>query len=310
MAIRKTPKLLYKYRAFSALTVDLLVSDKVFFADPQTFNDPLDSKPIITADLTLDQLKLTVRTLMERRLVAEMTTAARSIKYRGPKTIDHIDRLSRQEVEGMMADIAYHATNPDYEGEFSENHRWLLGHQLQTELMKQYDRGILSFAERNSCPLMWSHYGDQHNGLCIGYRVPMPPPDDLHKVKYGGSRLVEASRVAGMLNDDVHARAEVDAAVFLRKAGDWRYEKEWRLIGERGLVDSPLELADVTFGFRCLDSVKATVIKALEGRSEPVKFYEMREIHGTFRLKRIAIDTEELAHHYPRRARDASDAFS
>lgn len=190
MVTKKTPKRLYKYRGFSALTVDLLVSDKIFFADPHTFNDPLDSKPIVTPDLTLEQLKLTVRTLMERRLVAEMTTAARSIKYRGPKTIEHIDRLSRQEVEGMMADIAYHATNPDYEGDLSDNHRWLLGHQLQTELMKQYDRGILSFAERNSCPLMWSHYGDQHNGLCIGYEVPTPPPDALHRVRYGGIPIV------------------------------------------------------------------------------------------------------------------------
>lgn len=96
-----------------------------------------------------------------------MNAAARSIKYRSPRTIQHIDRLGRYEVERTLAEIAHRATDPDHGADQSDNHRWLLEQQLQTELMKQYDRGILSLAERNSCPLMWSH-GEQHHGLCIG----------------------------------------------------------------------------------------------------------------------------------------------
>jgi hypothetical protein len=84
---------------------------------------------------------------------------------------------------------------------------------------------------------MWSHYGDQHHGVCIGYSVPSDVGEDLHKVKYGGKRLVDASQVVAMLD--------------LRKAASWRYEQEWRLIGLRGLQDSPLELEEVIFGMRC-----------------------------------------------------------
>lgn len=305
----QAPKRLYKYRAFSALTVDLLVSDKIYFADPASFNDPLDTKPCINPDLPVDQLEHTLRKLIENRVSAEMTAAAKAIMYRGPKTLDHIQRHSKRQAERAIADIAYNATNPEYSAISPSPQIQLLTYQLQSELIQAYGKGVLSLAARNSCPLMWSHYGDQHHGLCIGYEVPMDAQENLHKVEYGGSRLIDASKVAAMLNANDAARKEVDAAVLLRKAQDWRYEKEWRLIGRRGLSDSPLELTDVTFGTRCMNSVKHTVIKALEERDKPIKMYEMREIYGTFKLKRFALNEQELTASYPNRARSAAEYF-
>ncbi|MEE4917616.1 DUF2971 domain-containing protein [Pseudomonas alliivorans] len=305
----EAPKRLYKYKAFSALTVDLLVSDKIYYADPVSFNDPLDTKPCINPDLPVDQLEHTLRILIENRISAEMKAAAKAIMYRGPKTIDHIQRHSKRQAERIIADIAYNATNPEYSAISPNTQIKLLTYQLQVELIQAYGKGVLSLAARNSCPLMWSHYGDQHHGLCIGYEVPLDVQENLHKVAYGGSRLIDASKVAAMLNADDAARKEVDASVLLRKAQDWRYEKEWRLIGSRGLSDSPLELTDVTFGTRCIDSVKHTVIKALEGRDKPIKMYEMREIYGTFKLKRFALNEQELTVSYPHRARSAAECF-
>ena len=305
----EAPKRLYKYRAFSALTVDLLVSDKIYYADPASFNDPLDTKPCINPDLPVDQLEHTLRILIENRISAEMKAAAKAIMYRGPKTIDHIQRHSKRQAERIIADIAYNATNPEYSTISPNPQIKLLTYQLQIELIQAYGKGVLSLAERNSCPLMWSHYGDQHHGICIGYEVPLDVQENLHKVTYGGSRLIDASKVAAMLNADDGAQKEVDASVLLRKAQDWRYEKEWRLIGRRGLTDSPLELTDVTFGTRCIESVKHTIIKALEGRDKPIKMYEMREIYGTFKLKRFALNKQELTASYPHRARSATECF-
>lgn len=156
---------------------------------------------------------------------------------------------------------------------------------------------------------MWSHYGGQHHGLCIGYSAPPDIRDNLNKVRYGGSRLVEASAVAAMLAGSPDARDKVDAAVLLRKAGNWRYEREWRLIGQSGLVDSPLVLEEIIFGMRCLPSVKHTVVKALEGRIKPVKFYEIRETRGTFRLRRHPLGSRELRVSYPRDNRSICEAF-
>lgn len=305
---KNIPRRLYKYRAFSSLTLDLLVSDHVYYADPSTFNDPLDTRPSLKIDLAVAELEKILSRFVERRANVEMSAAAKTIKYRGPKTMDHIKRHSRRQAEQLIAEISYNATNPEYDSD--DLQPFLLGRNIEVELLRQYDKGIVSLAERATCPLMWSHYGNQHHGVCIGYSVPERTASDVHKVRYGGSRLVEASKVAAMLAGIDAARDQVDETVLLRKAGSWRYEREWRLIGQRGLQNSPLELEEVIFGMRCEVSVKYAVVKALEGRGGQVKFYEMREVPGTFLLKKYALnDDDELFVHLPRRSLSTHEAF-
>ena len=286
------PRRFYKYREFNDNTLDMLVSDKVFYADPSTFNDPLDSRPSVRGDLSEDALENTLRTLIERRIRAEMTAAAKTIKYKGPKTITHIERHSRQRADSCIKKIRQFIEYEDPDIIVQADH--LLRTEIEEELLLRYDKGIVSLAGQETCPLMWSHYGDQHRGICIGYSLPDDATVDIHKVKYGGSRRVKASDVAAMLQDDDAAQREVDGAVLLRKANSWSYEQEWRLIGPLGLQDSPFVLELVIFGMRCKDSTKYVVMKALENREKSVKFYNMRTIAGTFDLKPSELGYDNL----------------
>lgn len=301
------PRRLFKYRAFNNLTLDIIIADNLFYADPSTFNDPLDTRPSLNTDLLVSDLERALRKLVERRVGAEIEAAAKTIRYKGPKTLDHISRLSRSQADRAISEVNYNASDPSYEME--DPLRYLLGHELEKELLLQYDKGIVSLAQRATCPLMWSHYGDQHRGVCIGYSVPSDAQHDLHKVEYGGKRLVDASKVLAMLDGDKDAGLKVDEAVLLRKAASWRYEQEWRLIGERGLQNSPLELEEIIFGMRCTQAVKYAVIAALDNRRRPVRFYEMHELHGTFNLKKYALDDGEMRAFLPRRSRDTQEAF-
>lgn len=307
MAKRKVPERLYKYRTFSNRTLDALIADQVFFADPSTFNDPLDTKPTLDTDIDADALAAILSRLVEQRVNAEMSAAAKTIRYRGPKTISHIAAHSRRRAEQVVAEIRYHATNPEYDIE--DPARFLFGQYVEEELLRRYGKGIFSLAERADCPLMWSHYGDQHKGVCIGYSIPARAAGDLHKISYGGSRLIAASAVAAMLDGDEEARHQVDEAVLTKKAVDWRYEREWRLVGPRGPHDSPLEMEEVVFGMRCSHTVKFAIVKALTGRSRPVRFYEIRERHGRFLLGRYTLDVDELSASLPRRALEMHDHF-
>jgi Protein of unknown function (DUF2971) len=302
------PRRLYKYRTFSSLTLDMLVADVIYFADPSSFNDPLDTKPSLNTDVGADVLESILKRLFEQRISAEMAVAAKSIRYSGPKTLEHIERLTHKETEKLLADIRYSATDPNYE--VANPAQYLLGQYVEKELLRRYDRGVFSLAERANCPLMWSHYGDQHRGLCLGYSVPATAADNLHKIKYGGSRLVDASAVAAMLDGDVAARRKVDEAVLLRKAADWRYEKEWRLLGPRGSQDAPLELEEVIFGMRCTEPVKYAVTEALANRGRPVRFGEIQVQSGRFLLAKRALDTDELSAFYPRRGRAIEETFA
>lgn len=304
------PRRLYKYRPFNNLTLEMLVVDKLFFADPSSFNDPLDSRPTLNIDCSVEDLEVAARKLISARFRAELTIAAKTIKYRGPKTMEHIEKLVRLQETQIINDIRYNATNPAYDEEgVDDPYSLLLGDLVQEELLRQYGKGIVSLAERATCPLMWSHYGDQHHGICIGYSVPIDVAIDVHRVCYGGDRSVSASDVLKMVQKDEDARKRVDAAVLFRKARDWRYEKERRLIGLRGLRDSLLELEEITFGIRCKDAVKYAVRSALEGRSRAVRFYEMHEVPGTFKLKRYAFENEQMDTWFPRRARGVHEAF-
>ena len=285
------PKRLYKYRALTNRTLDMIVSDEVYFADPKSFNDPLDSRPSLEVNVDSNKLEAVFRWLVERRINAEKTAAAKSIRFKGPRTMDQIERLSRRHADRVLKEIEYDASHPEYGGE--KHKRFRLKHSIEEELLCQYDTGIMSLAERSTCPLMWSHYGDQHRGICIGYSVPDRVADDVHKVKYRGGRLVQVYKLAAMLEGSESARRDVDEAVLLRKAGSWYYEREWRLIGPLGLARSPLEMEEIVFGMRCKGSTKYAVMKALEDREHEVKFFEMHEVPGTFGLKRRALHYDD-----------------
>ena len=297
---KQIPKRLYRYQPFSGRTLDMIVSDTIHYSDPAAFNDPLDAKPSLDPNLKNAELVEIVRTLVEQRTRAEMSAAAKTMKVGGDKAINHIRRSSRREANRVIAEIEYNATNTDYDVE--EHKRSLLRQEIEFELLRRYDRGIVALAERSDCPLMWSHYGDEHGGICIGYSVPDDAAADTHQVNYGGGRLVRASDVFAMLSDSASAHEQVDEAVLLRKAESWCYEREWRLIGPRGLHNSPLELEEITFGLKCKGSAKYITMKVLKGRERSVEFYEMREEFGTFELRKCELTyDDEMFVHFPRR---------
>jgi hypothetical protein len=70
-----------------------------------------------------------------------------------------------------------------------------------------------------------------------------------------------------------------------------------------------LELEEITFGMRCAATVKYAIVKALENRSRPIKFYEIRQRHGTFLLRKYALNTDELTAELPRRSRSIFEDF-
>jgi hypothetical protein len=305
-ANEERPKHVYKYRAFSHHTLDMLVEDRLYFADPITFNDPLDTKPRLDPDIDNQALERVLELLVVQRVEAELKAAAKTIRYKGPKTLDHIARQSQSAFKRRLEDLRYHATNPDITA--ADPLQLLLAGEVEAELLRRYNKGIVALGARADCPLMWSHYGDQHNGICIGYSIP----DDatVHRVRYDAAPLVKASLVEAMLDGEADAQGQVDEAVLLRKAPDWKYENEWRLIGDRGAQDNPLELSEVVFGLRCPTAVQFTVFRALEKRQQGLDFSTIYRRSGTFDLVKSPLDTDELCVSLPRRSRDVLDWFS
>lgn len=300
------PKRLFKYRAFNNLTLDMIIADNLYYADPSTFNDPLDTRPSLYNDLPVSDLERAIRQLVEQRVSAEMKAAARTIRYKGPKTRDHIGRLSRLQADQAISEISYNADDPSYE--MDDPHQFLLSRCLEKELLLQYEKGIVSLAERANCPLMWSHYGDQHHGVCIGYSVPSDVQNDLHRVKYGGKRLVDASKVLAMLDGEGRSSSGRPGR---------SVAKSGKLAIRAGMAfDRAARAARLPAGARRGDLRNALQRSreirhhhALDDRRRPVRFYEMHEIRGTFNLKKLPLDDGEMRAFFPRRSRDIHEAF-
>lgn len=109
-------------------------------------------------------------------------------------------------------------------------------------------------------------------------------------------------------HNDVDASDDLDRDVLLRKARGWGYEREWRLIGDQGIQDSPLLLKEIIFGLRCPSSVKHAVVRALEGRDKPVQFYEIYEVRSRYVLQRRELDLDEPTL-LPRTAESGEEIF-
>ena len=306
----KYPKIFYKYRPMNNQTLAMLVEDNIFYADPRTFNDPLDCRPVLEVDLEVNSLENVLRELLTKRLFESFSAAAKAFRRKGPNTDKYIEHLINQEILKEFDEIEYYSEDSDYGHDINVTKKRLLRSYIERELLKRYNRGIFSLAERSNCPLMWSHYGDQHRGLCIGYSVPDDIRHELHQVKYGGNRILLASTVKLMLEGDNDAARQVDEAVLLRKAPAWKYEKEWRLTGVQGLQNSYMELKEIIFGMRHDHAVRYTIFKALEQRNNSIQYYEITEKSKNFSLKKSRFFFDEICSHYPVNNRSLLNEFS
>jgi len=294
----EVPDRLYKYRGFNDDTIEMLTCDRIFYADPSSFNDPLDCKPTVHADIPNDKLEKILEHFIRERLSEQMNVAAKSLKYKGPKIRDHIKKHSDKQAQRILIDTReyakYYAEESIYGGAPEALHTKELCWKIKEELLMRYERGIFCLTSEATCPLMWSHYGDEHRGVCLGYSVTPYAKDQLYKVDYESGRRIMASDIAAMIDGNEAALHRVDKAALLTKAPAWAYEHEWRLIGKHGLQSSRLKLEEVIFGLRCPHHVKFTIVKALEKREQPAQFLEICSEPDTFKLEKQSVDTDEL----------------
>jgi Protein of unknown function (DUF2971) len=310
LMMKQRNRTFYRYRAFNTATLQSLCNDTLYFSPPGMFNDPLDCSPTVECDSTNDQLRGLLEGLIQRRVSAEILSSLKEGKLRGKKAAAHASKWAVAEAKRELADIAYHATNPDYAVSVDEAEGWLLTSEIEREILRYYERGVCCFSTTCTSPLLWSHYGDQHQGLCIGYGTDRIPKPTLHKVIYGGSRGIKTSMLArAFLDGSEDAKEELDRNVLLRKARGWNYEKEWRLIGSQGLQDSPLLLKEVVFGLRCEHSVIHAVVEALERRDKLVQFFEIYEVRDRYLLRRRSVNLDELSASYPKTAMSGDEMF-
>lgn len=269
------PKRLYKYRAFNVNTLRMLTEAEVYYADPTAFNDPLDSKPSLQLDTDLPALE---------DLLCRMI-----IQVSGPERAQQALLKHR-----LMSRFGDHVVDSEAATYYTNALAADVLNLLREEVGQ---RGILSLAQRWNCPLMWSHYADEHRGLCIEYDMEDHAFDRIQPVDYRKPRGVKVSElIEWKVKRSDAAEQSIIATYFLAKAPQWRYEREWREVDEcAGPKSAPARISAVYFGLRCDASVKTAIVKLHAQAEHPVKFYSVQVEDNGFRLKRALVDVGEIA---------------
>ncbi len=247
---------LFKYAPFNSRSISALVTGKFWLPLPFTFNDPFDC--------TIPNHSLEL--LRRREIGFEKTQKAELRKGRKNTKNEDLGSAIRRIHRNALTRVT--KRDVDIAQKFVDGHN-----SLQSYF---YTFGVLSLSETPKNILMWSHYGAQHSGIC--FELERNPDNKLGKdakpVTYSGSRSVKRSQTA--LGNENPA--------FSKYAG-WRYEREWRLLENKGgkLHDFPGELLSVICGARMqpqdIDTVERIVesLNKSRGKQILVKVAKMNE---------------------------------
>jgi hypothetical protein len=114
--------------------------------------------------------------------------------------------------------------------------------------------GLLCFSSDWIDPVLWTHYGARHSGICLGFNTP---DAILRDVQYQTDRIViDASMTSTGIN------AALTDTIVRTKFESWRYEKERRMLVPLSTVtqegklyfaafDDELDLSEVILGPLC-----------------------------------------------------------
>lgn len=148
--------------------------------------------------------------------------------------------------------------------------------------------GILSLAEDEKDILMWSHYADDHKGVCIEFERAetndLGNPKATKKVVY--TKNYPSMSVKSLLSDDGHHNSLM--RVLYTKSEHWSYEKEWRNFQPTGgkVYPIPGRILSITFGVRASE-IDIDIVKKLVGHSIPLYQAQLKENEFGIKLKKI-----------------------
>ncbi len=190
------PQKLYKYRPLNDYTIDLFKNSSIYHANVDSFNDPNDGINNYLIEHTDDNIESLCR------------------------------KLSKNKGQAFQDEIEFFQSNPD---KFQE-----LIQMMLNDDMKKY--GISCFTKKHDNFLMWSHYAENHSGICIEFDFSSEVLDNkksgdsvelkdyhffyMRKVRYSkGVPKIKYEEISNEKFTPIYC-----------KSSNWKYEEEYRSI--------------------------------------------------------------------------------
>jgi len=221
---------LYLYKPANDYTLKIFEEDRLWAAKPERFNDPFDCDLDVTKGISEDDIMNTVYALYGQ-------------PERWPKQIKD-----------------YMESSFDGCGKYTPNERERIDEEIQALIEDNKNSGVICLSEVNDAILMWSHYGQNHTGICIEFeRQPNNKLGDAElcsPVHYSSKYpVIDLGKM--LLNRD----GQTLNLMLRYKADCWASEKEWRLITDKGDEQCPLPgpISKVIFGLKTPDDFREKI---------------------------------------------------
>jgi hypothetical protein len=236
------PLKFYKYRSVSeqnrAFVERLIVHNEVYFPPASSFNDPFDLRPVFSLDAPPQVQREDFMRLSRK----------------------HNAHLSDAEREAMADKVM----NTSLSNDGIETTRMMI-QAIHNEFIRT-NIGVYCVSESWSNILMWSHYADDHRGICIEFEATGTLLQTAQRVIYSKDRLP-----INLYDGDKVAMAERS---LLTKSSDWAYEREWRRLDYEcgpGLVRfQETDMSQIIIGANASSDVVQALKTWNKARAKPV----------------------------------------
>lgn len=264
------PTVLYKYRDWSKpYNKKLLTHRELYFASALEFNDPYD----FAIPFRYDESSISIEAARKK--------ARGMLKERGGLTGDELELAVNERMKTFVI-------TPETIAQMNAN-----ADQFKNDLQAKY--GIVSLCENYNDILMWSHYGADHKGFCIG--LDSIGLFSFLEDKFGlGTHLLKMNYCKELPTIDFSSDKFIDRVnkIFLTKFEKWIYENEWRIIS-KDIVKEPLVLPDhlfesIYFGCNFDNDELIAQVKYCKEEFPAMKIYHLEKDEKEFKLNRIRLN--------------------
>jgi hypothetical protein len=155
------------------------------------------------------------------------------------------------------------------------------------------ENGLICFSGSWQNPVIWAHYADKHQGICLVFEIPPITGDGgrdiAKKVTYISRRLRFPSEFLSLPQS---RQLRYVNRILFTKFNHWAYEKEIRVWGrlsneEDGLhffeFENRMRLIEVRVGASCT-LTRSAIIRALGTSATETKVVKVRAAHNKFAM--------------------------
>lgn len=260
-------KSLYKYLPWSKRTKDILTTERIWYSKVTEFDDPFEGIYNIKSDASPESL----------------IALAIKQKVKGGFTWNQISSFIRDNIVGdTHIDFMGNIDGLNIQKSFIDK----IDNLIETALQNFENIGVLSLSEDPRSILMWTHYANQHKGICIEFRREYgePSTDDIHCRPVTYAQRYPVPGMDDLLKED---HLLTDKVVFT-KSIDWAYEKEWRVWKDVGgkLYPTPGPIKSIILGQKW-NGVLAEIRRLADIHG--AKLREAKKKEGSYDLELITI---------------------